>query len=616
MAHKDLETLADHGEPAAPSTGQQRCSLVIYHRDVNYLVPLYDGNQAVLGRDGAVDICINDRSLSRQHACFSVEGAEVWVEDLESTNGTRKNGEPIKGRVRFSAQDELRLGSVTVALHVLSAPGTRPLGLQTHDRWMEAVLAEETRGRFFSRKFGIITVRSLGRRVHLWRWCPRVRQCLRVVDQIAMYSEDTAEILLPEIEPDALRAIAKRILEEQAEGEPPLVVGLALFPDAATTAEAMVETARAAARRARPDRRLVAELKHTSRAVVPADTDGPVLASPQIRQVYQMLGRVAPTKMPILIQGETGSGKEIVAQAIHQKSKLKDKPMVAINCGAIPPQLIASTLFGHVPGAFSGAVGAAGLFESANGGTIFLDEVGELPSEAQAALLRVLEDGRMSRVGSSKEIQVSVRLIAATHRDLEAMVKAGEFRQDLYYRLERFKVEVPPLRDRPEDIEPLVHRFMERAAQENELPPVRIEPGAMALLLGYAWPGNIRELKNVVERAVVIALDGCITMEDLPSKLHDSARAPEVPPEQGRSEEPGAEAADRESSAPAPLAQPGVPIDLRDRLKQYERQLIIDALNATQGVQAEAAKRLNMPLRTLSRRMSSLGIRRQGYGVE
>jgi len=202
----------------------------------------------------------------------------------------------------------------------------------------------------------------------------------------------------------------------------------------------------------------------------------------------------------------TGTGKEVLARLIHEGGPRRDKPLVAVNCGAIPAELLESTLFGHERGAFTGAgQQQKGLFEAADGGTIMLDEVGELPAAAQVALLRVLEEKRVRRVGATREIEVDVRVIAATHRDLEAMVEARSFRRDLFYRLNGVDVTLPPLRARREDIAPLAERFLKKAAKANGREVRSIAPEAMVLLKEYGWPGNVRELRNAVERAVVIA---------------------------------------------------------------------------------------------------------------
>jgi transcriptional regulator with GAF, ATPase, and Fis domain len=227
--------------------------------------------------------------------------------------------------------------------------------------------------------------------------------------------------------------------------------------------------------------------------------------SAALQRVLSLVSKVAPTDASVLITGETGTGKELVARAIHRRSQRSSKPFVSVNCAAIPRDLIASELFGHEKGSFTGAVQRrVGRFELADGGTIFLDEVGELPKETQIALLRVLQEREFERVGGTRSIQTNVRVVAATNRDLRAAIAAGTFRSDLFYRLNVFPLEVPPLRDRREDIPELVEYFIDRCANNVGKNITGINNKSLALLQSYPWPGNIRELQNVIERSVIL----------------------------------------------------------------------------------------------------------------
>jgi formate hydrogenlyase transcriptional activator len=227
--------------------------------------------------------------------------------------------------------------------------------------------------------------------------------------------------------------------------------------------------------------------------------------SAPLQRVLSLVSKVAPTDASVLITGETGTGKELVARAIHRRSQRSSKPFVSVNCAAIPRDLIASELFGHEKGSFTGAVQRrVGRFELADGGTIFLDEVGELPKETQIALLRVLQEREFERVGGTRSIQTNVRVVAATNRDLRAAIAAGTFRSDLFYRLNVFPLEVPPLRDRREDIPELVEYFIDRCANNVGKNITGINNKSLALLQSYPWPGNIRELQNVIERSVIL----------------------------------------------------------------------------------------------------------------
>lgn len=238
--------------------------------------------------------------------------------------------------------------------------------------------------------------------------------------------------------------------------------------------------------------------------------------SPVMREVFENVKRVAPATANVLINGESGSGKELVARAIHNSGPRKNKPFVPINCTAIPEQLLESELFGHVKGSFTGAVAdKRGLFEEANGGTLFLDEIGDLSPPLQAKLLRVIQDKQIRSVGDSKLKSVDVRIVAATHRDLQTMVAEGKFREDLYYRLNVLPVRVPPLRERPQDIPLLVENFIAKFAAQNNSRATGVTPAAMTALMAHPWPGNVRELENIIERAVVLTQNELIDEKEV-----------------------------------------------------------------------------------------------------
>ena len=298
-----------------------------------------------------------------------------------------------------------------------------------------------------------------------------------------------------------------------------------------------------------------------------------------IRAVRDRIARVAPTDTTVLVTGETGTGKELVARAIHRNSHRANKPFIAINCASVSETLIESELFGHERGAFTGADKIRiGLFEAAHEGTVFLDEAGELSPAAQAKLLRVLADGEIQRVGSTKTRHVDVRVIAATHRDLSKRVQEGSFREDLYYRLAVLPIHLPPLRDRGEDIPGLCSFLSARVAQEIKVPRRPLSQAAVAKLAQYSFPGNIRELRNLLERAHILGQGSELQPEDFPLNT--------TPP-----------AALSSSVELDPLklaAQFPEHIDLRETLGKIEIALIERALNATGGVQAEAARRLNL----------------------
>lgn len=296
-----------------------------------------------------------------------------------------------------------------------------------------------------------------------------------------------------------------------------------------------------------------------------------------IGQVREQIARVAPTDATVLIVGETGTGKELVARAIHRNSRRSQKPLVAVNCAAFTETLLEAELFGHERGAFTGADRSRqGLFEAANGGTLFLDEAGEMSASAQAKLLRVLVDGKLLRVGSTQPRTVDVRVLAATHRNLEERVEQGLFRQDLYYRLAVVPIRIPPLRERKEDIPGLCDVLSAQIAKDLKVRPKRMSPEALRKILTYAFPGNIRELRNILERAHILGLGDEIAADELPV---DATTRSELPHQ--------VELQEWVRSLPLSL-------DLRNTLTEIEKSLIERALQRANGVQAEAARMLGL----------------------
>ncbi|MBN46510.1 MULTISPECIES: sigma-54 dependent transcriptional regulator [unclassified Methylophaga] len=353
--------------------------------------------------------------------------------------------------------------------------------------------------------------------------------------------------------------------------------------------------------------------------------------SVKMKRVQKMIQQVSDSEANVLILGESGTGKEVVARNLHYFSSRREKPFVPVNCGAIPGELLESELFGHEKGAFTGAITARkGRFEMAEGGTLFLDEIGDMPLPMQVKLLRVLQERTFERVGSNKTQKANVRVIAATHRNLETHIDDGRFREDLFYRLNVFPIDMPALRERPEDIPLLIHELTQRIEHENR-GAVRFTPAAIASLCRYSWPGNVRELANVVERLVILYPYGTVDFDDLPEKYQIDGEPLTEVVTAAISARPETSAAlkvvvkeNAASDSVAPLngashsdngaikmeALPEDGLDLREHLANLEYLLIKQALDEAAGVVAHAASRLKMRRTTLVEKMRKYGIQR------
>jgi len=326
------------------------------------------------------------------------------------------------------------------------------------------------------------------------------------------------------------------------------------------------------------------------------DREGSALVghSPAVIEVMKTVARVAPTQASVLLLGETGTGKELVARTIHGYSERNGRRFVAVNCSALAEGLLESELFGHVRGAFTGAAGSRpGLFREADRGTLFLDEIGDISPALQARLLRALQEHEIVPVGSETAVKVDVRIIAATHRDLAGLVRAGKFREDLYYRLNVVMLQLPPLRERKQDIPLLLDHFLRELTERHGRGPVAVDPEAQRRLLAYDWPGNIRELQNVLERALVLAEQDVIGPEHLPAEVRPgggpSEPIPSAPPE-----------------VASPAAQPGPGALLS--LEEVERRHVMRVLEATGGSREEASRILGISRRTLTRMVQRWGL--------
>ncbi|RMH43887.1 MAG: FHA domain-containing protein [Deltaproteobacteria bacterium] len=589
----DLYTIADPTVAAdtdTPSSGQRAQLVVYYDQDTGArtrLVDLPDGAQVTFGRSRSATIHIDSDRVSRQHARIDRRGRDITIEDLGSRNGTRVNGKLIDGPTRLASGDEIAVGPVTAVVSITTHMArTTPVGSTTSLE--ERLIAECDRGMRYQRTLALVMVRLDGDEPRAEGALERIARHLRPMDTLAEYGPDEFAILLPELDSAAAEDAARRVARDaRGDGDITGRVGLAVFPTHGTTPGELLSRASAALRAARADDR--GEV--ASPPDEPARTDADVIvADPQMERVYQIVNKVADTPMTVLITGETGVGKEVVAEALHRHSRRRDKPFVRLNCASIPETLLESELFGHEKGAFTGADRRKlGYFEAADGGTLFLDEIGEISPGLQSKLLRVLEEHRFTRVGGTSEIGVDVRVVCATNRDLEAEVQRGAFREDLFFRISAFTIVVPPLRDRRGEIVPLAEHFLRQAARELGVPTPMLSPDAADVLRSYHWPGNVRQLRNAMERAIVLNTSGVIEVHHLPDRIREQGLASPL----ARSSTAGAHEV----------------VDVRERIADVERAAIVAALEATGGNQTRAARKLGLSRRALIYKLEKYGLK-------
>ncbi len=541
----------DGGGTALASGTEARAFLVLQITgiDGSRVVDLPSGVDVTFGRSRGATISVDSEKVSRLHAKVRRDGDTILVTDLESRNGTKVNGEKIEGPRKLVAGDEVVLGPVTAIVGATSALRRRVV---VSDAGVgEARLAAELdRSVRYRRPLVAALVRCTEVQLEA------LAGALRPMDTLAEDVGDDYLVVLPELDRVAAETALAKVLPTAA------TRAFVLCPDEGTRAPAVIARLRTLLRGGRVE-------------PVARIADGPIVVDPAMQRVYSMVTKIADSSMTVLILGETGVGKELVTEAVHRASARRDEPFMKLNCAALAEQLLESELFGHERGAFTGADRKKlGFFEAASGGTLFLDEVGEMPASLQAKLLRVLERKVITRVGGTAEIPIDVRVVAATHRDLETEVREGRFRQDLLFRISGFTVFVPPLRDRPSEILPLAQRFAGQVAFSDD---------ARAALLAYAWPGNVRELQNAITRALVLC-EGTITGADLPDRLRDVSEHVRA-------------------IAETPTA------DVRGQLADIERAALVAALSAENDNQTRAARRLGLSRRALIYKMEKYGLK-------
>jgi two-component system response regulator AtoC len=565
-----------------PLNSSRRTYLLVHLPEGPHCVEICEGGEVTVGRGSTANVVIDDAGVSRQHVRFTRTSGLVRVIDLGSRNGTFVRGERLAAPYLLAQGDVVSFGRFTASLVFEPPPGAGRLGIASYEQLLARITEEMGRARSAPHKLCLCLVGGDRPAEGQTELAGKLRAQLRPVDSLASHGDEALLVLMPGVDASEGRSLLERALAGLGEFR----VGIAAFPEAAASAEALMSQAHAAYRATRSDARFVIAERELDRDAADHEV---VIQNAAMREVYALVARVARTPATALVLGETGTGKELIARALHAQSPRHAGPFCAINCATIPANLIESTLFGHERGAFTGAQQQKkGLFEQAHGGTVFLDEVGELPPPAQAALLRVLEERMITRVGAVRELSVDVRVVAATHRDLEQMVMQGTFRADLYHRLNTLSLSLPPLRERRDEIAPLARVFLRELCREWGRSDAELAPETLVALEAHAWPGNVRELRNVIERALILSSSDRLGPELLPESLVGRTTAP--PHTQG-----GAAAHDGHDEGPA---------------SEGEQQRILDALRKTGGNQTRAAELLGMPRRTFVYKLRRYGIKK------
>jgi DNA-binding NtrC family response regulator/pSer/pThr/pTyr-binding forkhead associated (FHA) protein len=566
-----------------------RRHLLVFRGASSSLFPLPASGDVIIGRSESADLRIDDALVSRQHARLGLEGDIVTITDLGSQKGTFLNEVRLTGTRVLQPNDVITISKTTLIFHSMSstAPSAAALDMPTFRRRLED---EVDRTVSDDRRFSVLCIAGAGtsERPAIQR---AVAAQLRRVDAAAWSNDGLLYVLLAEAGVDEARAIATRIGNKL--DRTMLRIGHVTCPTDAYAADALLAGAYKAAMSVR-----IGEIGGTHAVqTLTIGTQRVIVADPTVVRLYALIERLAPVNIPVLITGETGCGKELVATAIHTRSHRASRPLISLNCAALQEMLVESELFGHEKGAFSGAIATkAGLIEAAHGSTLFLDEIGELAPGIQAKLLRVLESRRVTRVGDVREREVDVRIVAATNRDLEADVVAGRFRRDLFFRLSAATLDLPPLRERTAELPLLAAAFLDDACAHNGRSRMRISDAAMAVLLAHSWPGNIRELKNLMHYVAAAHPSELLLAEHVTERL-GRIRSTTTSPPPTRVEP---------TEVPASTTQRFRPI--ADELRELEIARIREALEATAGNQTRAAALIAMPVRTFFEKAKQYGL--------
>ena len=541
-----------------PSEGEPLAVLVLCKNFIaTYALP--ESGEVTVGRSHCVEIHVEDPLVSRRHAIVSMTPRPT-IRDLGSSNGTVVQGVRLApGEAReLAVGDVVNVGTAALLIQQ-GARAVNPRRFWPEQEFIARINEECARVERSGRGFAVGCL-AFARNVPEVKVRQRLAATLRMSDLAGAYGPSSYALLFDATTEQA-RAALDRIVADLASHDLEATSGIAEFGSDGKTAEELLAAARPVARQ----------------RSVPAGDDRAVIVDPKMKELFKLAERIAAGDISVLIVGETGVGKEVMAEEIHRRSRRASRPFVRLNCGALSETLLESELFGHERGAFTSALAVKpGLLETADGGVVLLDEVGEIPMMLQVKLLRVLEEKQVRRLGGIKSRPLDVRFIAATNRDLEKQAARGLFRQDLYYRLAGATVKIPPLRERPGDIEALARSFLAHASRHLGV-PATLSPEALAVLRAHSWPGNVRELKHAIERAMLLAGSAPITPAHL---LIEQAHE------------------DDDDATDVTEAKAG----------DASREHILEVLAACGGNQSRAAKQLGISRGALIRRLDRFGI--------
>jgi len=591
------------GAPGTPVRDPATEHLLCIDGDRSFNVRLPASGELVIGRGPEAGLSVEDPLVSRAHAQLLVVPDGLRLSDLGSRHGTLLNGERIGEPRLVSSGDIITIGGTLFVVRRPTRP-SRTRNMIEQPMLVRRLTEELARVAQYERELSLVIARGTDSAALL----AGVTARLRVIDTAAAIGARYVAMLLPELGPEEAIQLARELAGDA------IHVGVATAPFDGIDADTLLGAARAACDAAGAG--AVVHARDAAETITVA-AQRIIVADPGMARLYELARRLARSTIPILIQGETGVGKELAAAAVHAYSSRASGPFISVNCAAIPETLAESELFGYARGAFSGAVAAkVGYLESATGGTLFLDEIGELSPATQARLLRVLESGELVRIGEVKPRTIDIRIVAATNRDLQREVDAGRFRSDLYFRLGAARLEIPSLRDRPRDIALLSATLLADACRRLDRTPLELSISAALALFRHDWPGNIRELRHVVEYAAAAVQDAATEIEiwHLPvglaavaRKARDARVIDEPPPDEARPEP---------AAAPRPTAaeSPATFRPIADEVRELERARMIAALRATDGIQNRAADLIEMPLRTFVTKLKRYAIAPAEWG--